>query len=137
MAGIVACDRIAKMKGYLKMFFSKHSKCTVQEAFQKLLEIERVDLKGHLESRTISFKHNQVFMNFKFIRTVCSQNAITEFAKERVKWYASKSFKYEVTEEDEKHRVYVVKKKKELGGVTKSSIYGDEAKVMCINGELF
>ena len=136
MGGVVICDRVAKIKGYLKIFFGKFSKPTVSEALTRLLEIEKVDLKGHLESRTISFKHNQVFMNFKFIREITTQNLVKEYVKERVKWFASKSFKFEISNSDEENKVYQVSKKKELGGGN-TKVFGEDTKVVVIGNELF
>ncbi|CAI2379504.1 unnamed protein product [Moneuplotes crassus] len=138
LGGVVICDRIAKIKSYLKVFFAKSSRQPINESFSKLLEINsKSDLKGTIESRTISFKHNQIFMNFKFIRTLTNQNAVSEYVKERVKWFASKSFKYEISQADEKAKVFLVSKKKELEVRGRSRTYGDHSKVVVIDNCLF
>lgn len=137
LGGAVICDRIAKIKGYLKIYFAKFSKPTVAESLSKLLEIDSIDLKGHLESRTISFRHNQVFMSFRFIRNISSMNLVSEYIKERIKWYASKSFKYEIVDHDPEKKIYLLKKKRELGGSGKSTTFGDESKVIVVGNTLF
>ena len=137
LGGAVVWDRIAKIKGYLKVSLAKFSKSTVAEALDQLLGIDKLDLRGHLESRTVSFKHNQIFMNFKLIRNLLNKNMVTEFVKERIKWYASKSFKYEIVDQDDENKIFIVQKKRELGGVGRTKMFGDESKVICIGNSLF
>ena len=137
LGGVVVWDRIAKIKSYLKVSFARYSKTPVSEALDQLLDIDKIDLRGHPESRTVSFKHNQIFMNFKLIRNLWNKNLVSEFAKERIKWYASKSFKYEIIDQDDTNKLFYVQKKKELGGIGKVKSFGDEVKVIWIVNSLF
>ena len=135
--GTVIWDRIAKIKGYLKISFAKYSSVSIADAFNQLLAIDKIDLKGALECRSISVKHNQIFMNFRMIKSLWDGDRVSNFIKERIKWYASKSFKFAITAQDEDNKIYLVQKKQELGGTSKSKLFGDDVKVVWIGNSLF
>ena len=137
LGGAVIWDRIAKIKGFLKVWLARWSNTPISDVLKNILEIDKADLKGYLESRSISAKHNQIFMNFKIIQDLWNSNKISGFVKEKIKWYASKSFKYEIIEKDENQNVFVVQKKRELGGSDKAKSFSDDAKVALVGNYLF